>query len=488
MNKIGVLSFSDGRERVHESLRPGIEAEERKLAAAIRALGFDPVCAEAVSWRPRQAVAAAKRLLAEDVGGVVFNLPVFAFPNLPLLAADVLQLPVALVSPGEAGLPGMGGMLAAAGGLESCGHWQTRIWGPLDDPAIRRRLAAFLRAASALHRLRGQVYGQFGGRSIGMITGVASSPILWHRLFGVDADHVDQGEILRRAALVPAAERERVVSWFESHLGAVRYAEGGKLTRETLLNQVACAVAVKQIVAEREFDFIGIKCHYDLSEYHCTQCLSAAFLPSRLDWDGEREPMVCACEADGDGALTMQILQLVGDAPALFMDLRHYDRGRNLWTLCNCGGQSVAYAPGDSHAETLRQVELVPVIPKYGGNGAHVRYLGAPGLLTLARFMHDADGPVLLVCLGEAVAADPAWMEQSCPAWPHLYVRIGVDADELLNALHANHIHAVGGDVRAELANVASMAGLRCRMLGDDPSVEGPKHGMPFPGPKPDSL
>ncbi len=469
MTKIGVLSFSDGRERVHATLLPAIEAEERKVMAAVRAAGFEPVSGGAPCWRPRQAVAAAKRLVAEDVAGVLFNLPVFAFPNLPLLAADVLRCPIAVLSPGEAGLPGMGGMLAAAGAMAACGHWQTRIWGPLDDAAVQRRLTAFLRAAAARHRLRGQVYGQFGGRSIGMVTGVASSPLLWHRLFGVDADHVDQGEILRRAALVPPAERERAVSWLEAHLAAVHYAPGGKLTRETLLDQAACAIAVKQIVAEREFDFIGIKCHYDLSEYHCTQCLSAAFLPSLLDWDGERLPMACACEADGDGALTMQILQLASGLPALFMDLRHCDRGRKLWTLCNCGGQSVAYAPGATPQDKLRQVELVPVIPKYGGTGAHVRYLGAPGPLTLARFMHDADGPLLLACLGQAVEADPAWRDRSCPAWPHLYVHIDADPDELLGTLHANHVHAVAGDLLPELANFAAMTGIRCQMLATDP-------------------
>ena len=81
--------------------------------------------------------------------------------------------------------------------------------------------------------------------------------------------------------------------------------------------------------------------------------------------------MVCACEADGDGALSMQILQLISGMPALFLDLRHFDRQSSLWTLCNCGGQSVYYARrSENPTENLEGVELVPVIPKYGGVGA----------------------------------------------------------------------------------------------------------------------
>ena len=313
--RIGVMSFSDGRRRVHEGLKAGILEQEERIAQALASLGAEPVRASDVSFTPRMAVSAAREMLAGDAAGVVFNIPVFAFPNLSLLAADVLRKPLALLSPGDAGLPGMGGLLAAGGAAEQAGHHQVRIWGPVDRPEIRRELDVFVRAAGARHGLCGQVYGQFGGRSIGMVTGVSSSVIDWHRTFGVDMDHVDQHEIVRVAELIEDAERERIVDWLEAHMGRIHYADGSKLTRATLKFQAACAAAVKRIIAEREFDFVGIKCHYDMSEYVCTQCLSAAFLPSRIDWDGPREPIACACEADSDGAMTMQILQLLSDEP-----------------------------------------------------------------------------------------------------------------------------------------------------------------------------
>lgn len=459
--RIGLLSFSDGRKRVHEGLRSGLEARAGELGRMIERAGAEAVAGGEIVHSPRQAVREAKRLRAADVAGAVFNIPVFAFPNFSAIAARVLGEPVAIMSPGEAGLPGMGGMLAAGGALHQIGLFEERIWGPFESGESQARLDVFVRAIGARHLLRGQVYGQIGGRSIGMLTGVSSSPAEWLRVFGVDIEHIDESEILRLAEGVDDSERARIVGWLEKNLRSVAYKDGSKLTRESLAYQAACATAVKMIIEERELDFVGIKCHFDLSEYYCTQCLSAAFLPSRLDWDGERAPLACACEADGDGALTMQILQLVSGRPALFLDLRHYDREADLWTLCNCGGQSVHYAArsGDA-AANLKAVDLVPVIPKYGGTGAHVRYLGSPGPLTFARIVHDQREPSLVTFRGEAVRAEEKWMESSCPAWPHIYASIETDHRTLLSELHANHVHAVEGDCTAELEMFARACGI----------------------------
>ncbi len=464
--RIGIMSFSDGRKRVHDSLQPAIERHQHTLTAVLEHTGVTPVVADRIAWTPRLAVAGAKQLVAADVAAVVFNIPVFAFPNLPGLAAAVLRRPVAIVSPGEADLPGMGGLLAAGGALRQMGVTEERIWGPYDSERSRRRLTAFARGAGALHSLRGQVYGQIGGRSIGMMTGVSSSPAEWLRVFGVDIDHADQSEILRIAGHIDDAERERIVGWLESNLRSVRYGETGKLTRDNLKCQAACAAAVKTLAAERQFDFIGIKCHFDLSEYHCTQCLSAAFLPAMADWDGAGEPMACACEADGDGALSMQILKLISGLPPLFLDLRHFDTESGLWTLCNCGGQSVYYARRSTDpAENLAAVDLVPVISKYGGVGAHVRYVGCGGPLTFARITHDMSAPELVYFTGEAVDAPEEWLEKSCPSWPHLFVTLQANPHALLSNLHANHVHAVAGDWSAELEAFGRLAGIRCTAL-----------------------
>ena len=62
-----------------------------------------------------------------------------------------------------------------------------------------------------------------------------------------------------------------------------------------------------------------MSCHY------CTECIAAAFMNDPYDWDGPKEPVVYACEADSDAALTMQILKLLTNDPVVFMDVRHWD-------------------------------------------------------------------------------------------------------------------------------------------------------------------
>ena len=55
-------------------------------------------------------------------------------------------------------------------------------------------------AVAAAHRLRGLTYCLIGGRSLGIDTTVID-PAQWLKQFGIDVDHVDQLELVRRAEL-----------------------------------------------------------------------------------------------------------------------------------------------------------------------------------------------------------------------------------------------------------------------------------------------
>ena len=55
------------------------------------------------------------------------------------------------------------------------------------------------------------------------------------------------------------------------------------------------------------------------------------------DWNGSKEPIVMACEADSDGALTMQILKLISGYPSVLLDIRSYDARNEIYVCCNCG-------------------------------------------------------------------------------------------------------------------------------------------------------
>ena len=465
MIKIGLLSFSDGRERVHRNLSPGIAENGLLIQKKLEETGeVKVVVAPEIIWRHAQARDQARAVAAAGTDGTIMNIPVFAFPNLARIAAAWAQPPFLAFSPAFGGLPGLGGLLGAAAGLEQTGLSCEKVYGSLEEKETAGKLMSFCRAAHAVNGLRGSVLGLIGGRSIGMVTGEIN-PDLYYSVFGLDVDHFDQSEILRRAPLVPADKVEKAFRWLEERVGEIAY-DGQKLTQANLKTQIRHYYATKEIIEERQFDFVAVKCHYEMSEYYSTQCLSAAFLNDPYDWEGKKEPVVCACEADADGAITMQILKLLSGKPVIFTDLRHYDASNDVMVLCNCGAMSTWYAGrSDQPEENLGGVKIMPVIPKYGGTGGHVRFIGTEGPMTFARLFRRSGCFHMTIFQASLERFPEEKLNETCPAWPHLFARLSTPARTIIPRLGSNHIHGVAGDFRAELMKFCALTGIQAEVF-----------------------
>ena len=449
--QVGLIGFSDGRLRVHETLVGAIQRHADILAKAIaRDPLLEAVPAASIVHSAAMARAAAAEMRAAGIEAAVFNIPVFAFPNYSLIAARLLGMPVLLSSPKDPTLPGLGGIMAAHGAMAQIGLRNVRAWGnPLEEPELQDTLSAFCRASGVIERLKGSVFGLIGGRSIGMNTGVVSTQE-WMRRFGIDVEHIDQLRVVDRARSVDPEEVERAYAWMSARMG--RVATSGKAAPEHVKEQIRHYLAIREIIGEYGLDFASLKCHYDLSEYHVTGCVSAMFLNDPYDWNGPKEPTVLACEADVDGALTMQILKSISGYPTLLFDLRSYDFHNQLYVCCNCGAQPSWYAARSSDpAENLAFVHLEPVISKYGGSGAHFAYVCKSGEITLAR-LSRVDGEYrMFLARGEFVDFPRAKMAETCSAWPHGYVRMNAQPADLIDMYHTNHAHVIPGDHRRAL-------------------------------------
>ena len=462
MIHLGLLSFSDGRERVHEGLAPEIRKHEAKIKQILEATGeMEVTVAKEIAHSAETSRREARRLGAMHLDGVIFNVAVFAFPNYVVLAAQMARGPYLLLGPHDSRYPGLTGLLAAGGALTQVGIPHERLWVDLDDESVPGQVLRFARAAAAATRLRGQVYGLIGGRSIGMYTGAAPAE-LWQRLFGVDVDHVDQSEIVRRARLVSEAEVHAARSWLDEHVREIAY-DGSQLTPESLDFEVRCWIALQEIVSRYEFDFVGLKCHFDLSEFFSVQCLGASFLNDPYDWRGPKEPVPLACEADSDGALTMEVLKLVSGKPSCLLDLRFFDTEKQVYVMPNCGAAPTWFAArSEDPAENLARVRIVPAITKYAGGGAHLQFVFAPGELTLARLTRSPAGYRMVIARAEAMDYRLDEVVGAKPQWPHAFVRLNLPPEELIQTLQANHVHLVGGDYREELVKL-------CRILKVEP-------------------
>jgi L-fucose isomerase len=455
MSRVGILSFSDGRPFVHQGIAGFVAQVEDRIVAECQALGHEVVRGSEPITSNRVAVQEARRLAAHRPDLTIFNYPVWAFPHFSVHAAHATVGPLLLFSNIDPAYPGMVGMLAAGGSLDQIGRQHERLWGDVGDGAVRKQLNALALAGHAVRSLEGSTFGRIGGRSMGMYTAVGRTDE-WMRRFGIDVEEIDQWEIVRRSDLVPAAKATAGREWLEKHAAGVHY-DGERLTPAILERQVRSYYAMRDIIDEWNLDFSGIKGQPELTNNFATTDIAEAFLNDPYDWDGPKAPHICATECDMDGALTMLIMHRITATPVLFADVRHYFPDRGIWDLENSGQHATWFAArSDDPAENMAQVHLYPEEFYFPAGGASVHHLAAPGDITLAR-LSRADGQYRMqVTLGRFERYDAetneALMRQSTYVWPHAFTKMDALAEVFLSRFGANHIHAVPGDITAELA------------------------------------
>ncbi len=461
--KVGLLTFSDGRRHVHNELLPMTREFQARLSRRLEEVGWEVVTGREIIWTPELARSEGRFLAAADVEATIFNFAIWSFPHLPAIASQFAPGPFLLFSNVNPRYPGLVGMLASAGALDQIGAFCARVSGDIGDDRIFERALQFLRASTAVNRLRGETYGLIGGRSMGMYT--AQSPLdQWQRQFGIDVEHLDQFEIVRRAAEVSEDRVEHGFRWLEQHVGEIRY-DGKKLTPELLKRQIRSYHAVRDLVDEWDLDFCGIKGQPELTNHFCTMDIAEAFCNDPYDWEGPHDPIVCATEADMDGALTMELFKHLAGTPVLFADVRHYDADDDVWDLCN-SGQHATYFAGRSldPAVNLPKVRFYPEIIYFPAGGASVAHIAAPGAVTLARLARRqgrywmAIVPAEFVAFPEAVAWKKA--EATTVEWPHAFARFRVSPDVFLSSYDSNHIHGVYGDYVQELTWLTRILGI----------------------------
>jgi L-fucose/D-arabinose isomerase len=458
--RVGLITFSDGRDFVHRDLEGFTREVEDDIAGVLADAGHEVLRAQEVVWTNDGAVEQARRLAAQRPDVTLFSIPVWAFPHFAMRAAQATPGPIMLFSSIDPGQPGMVGMLAAGGGLDQIGRRHGRAWGSIREPAVRDRVLTYVRAAAAARGLQGATFGRIGGRPMGMYTAVAN-PDQWIAQFGVDVEEIDQLELVRRAEDVDGARVRAGREWLEAHAAGVHY-DGAQLTPELLERQIRSYYAMRGLIDDWNLDFSGIKGQPELTTHFATMDVTEAFLNDPYDWDGPKAPHVCATEADMDGALTMQLLKALSGTPVLFADMRYHHADRDVWDLCNSGQHATWLAArSDDPAENLRRVHLYPEDFFFPAGGASVHHLAAPGDFTFARLTRLDGRYRMQVLRGSLVQFDPetneAMMRQTTYHWPHAFARFDASVEEILGRYGSNHIHAVPGDRVAELRTVCEL-------------------------------
>jgi len=469
MNKprVGLITFGDERDDMWQKVfRNLTEPRHELLRSHLAELPVELFASEEVARTRDQINAQVDSLRTHGVDVLVAHTPCWTSPNLVLHGVQRLGLPVVLITSKSAATHGMVGFFGAGGAMDQVGISHLRIREDYGTDALTEKLMPFLRAAYAVNSLMGEVFGFFGGRSLGIDTG-SFDPMQWRQQFGIDVEHVDQLEIIRRADNIYANDRARadkMVNWLEKNTKSVNYNEL-VLTKNKLAYQTSCYLATRDIIEEKKLDFVAIKCMPDLSTNYVPQCLSAAILPGPFDADGLKATVSMACEADGDGALTMEILKHVsGGLPVMFGDLSHIDEKENTLYLPNCGAMSTWYAGrSDDPRENLKKVELRPSVRP--GGASTVYFTAAPGPVTLARLYRWSGEYRMAIIPGDAITLSQekldAFIEARGPhQLPTAFVKVTADIDDLISEFGSNHISGVAGDVVGELIHFCEMKGI----------------------------
>jgi L-fucose isomerase len=466
--RIGLMTFGDERDYMWEGYfgpltMPRHEEARRYLGGLpLDVLSFDQAA------RSRQEIdRQVAELQAAGVEALFAHTPCWATPNLTVRAIQRLGRPTVVMTSTSAATHGMVGMLAAAGTLSQIGIEHLRVRDDFGAPVFEEQVIPYFRAASAKKRLHGRVMGLFGGRSLGIDTG-SFDPMQWRAQFGIDVAHVDQLEIVRRAPLIGQERVDRMMDWARENFASIDY-DGAGLTEEKLEFQMRCYLANKDINAEQGFDFISVKCMTELSDHYVPQCISAALMPGPYDAEGSKPSCAMSCEADGDGALTMEFLkEISGGGATLFGDVSHMDVEKKILYLPNCGGMCSWFAGrSDRSAENLGRIELRPSVRP--GGGATTYFTAAPGPITLARLYRVAGRYRMAIIPGEVVLPSDDDLaafvkERGKHQLPTAFVRVEADLGRFVDEFGSNHISGVAGSWVRELNQL-------CGMLGIEPVV-----------------
>ncbi|NLA57521.1 MAG: hypothetical protein GX855_01235 [Firmicutes bacterium] len=460
--KIGIVVVSDERPAIHsqdeQHNRDYLYKIKKVLEDRIQETGdkLEFIVEDRIINSMGLAVAAAKRMRAEDAAGVVMCHHMWTFAREAAIFARVYGGPVAGYTNKDPLRPALVGLLCSAGTIDKMGIYHPRIIGDIERKDIQDEFLSWARAAATVGTLVGETYCNFGGRSMGMGTAVRDAND-WIVRYGVDVEQIDQLALLERAKQIDAKLVDHAFNWLKEQVGYIDPA----VPPEKIKNQIRLYEAANAICREKEIDFYGIKCQPELSEVtdFAVPCLNQAFSNADFDWHGPKEPVVCACEADMGAAMTMRLLQGVSGQPTLFMDFRDYDEERDEYIFCNCGSQSVCYA------KSMKDIHLVRTDKYYPSGGVHVQYVCREGEVTVARLCEDADGEWMAIIPGRFVYYDRERCRETSPLWPHAYLKADINPDELLQLYGSNHAHAVYGNWVKELTHLGQMLGFRTKVF-----------------------
>ena len=331
-------------------------------------------------------------------------------------------------NPGSQGWRPVGG-LVLHGALKEVGIKHRFVYGAYDDPNEIKRIVSYCRASHEKNILNMSTIGAFGGRGMGQTCGVAD-PSQWMKTFGVDIDSRDTTELLRTAHEISDDEvktaRKKIQPFFSDSIPDDEISE----------RSIRLYLAIKKILKQEQWDFYTIQSFPGLGDDYSATC----FAQSMVLNDG----IGTSTLSDFNTAMTVKLLTDLSSEPVYYGDLQHFDKSNNEIKIIGDGA-----CPPSLAGEVGPAGFAEHGIPTEGqAGGLSVKLTCKPGEGILARL--GRNNGVFEMAIARCTIFEPskeelARRQKECgiPFWPHAFVTVHCDIDELIEAW--NNEYAVLG-------------------------------------------
>jgi len=445
--KVGLISTMSPDKTWKEDVLKRVANTHHVVKTAIEKMGFEVLDEGPIHREYKEMLTAGRNLRARGINALIIYVGTWTYANCSVSAALEADVPVVIWGDTNPGTAGLVGSSIVHGAMKEIGVYSWHVYGSLNDENTLKKIKLHLLSSCAARGLRGQVLGVGGSRSMGMVTAVCD-PNEWRIKFGIEVDGWEQVEVIDRAEHISEEKAKEFLNWMKKTFGKIIPKD------EVILKQIKLYLALLDIIRDKDYDFIAVKCLPELPEIYTTFCLAHAILNDKSDAYGDKESFVCACEADVNGALTMQIMKLLSGGPVMFTDLTQYDLKNNLITMCNCGSQPTDFAT--SKKEVYWEKEGVHEF-KWRIGGTCPQYVAKEGAVTLARLGRIKGEYVMMITTGDVVEMPREKLKETVWERPHAFVKPRCSQDEFIQNVLSNHIHFVYGDYSKELIEVCNI-------------------------------
>lgn len=323
------------------------------------------------------------------------------------------------------------------------------LYGTPDDPLFRNRLDVTVRALRAVRRIRGARIAQLGGSAFGFIN-MEYSQAAFEKKLGCEIVTLELDEIY-------ASARAMTGSQVADELAQLRRAHISGTVKPSELDMSARVIlALRKYSRENAVDAMAVSCWPGFQD---ELGISACMAYGQLNDGG----IICACEGDVPGAVSMLLLDSLSGHHPMIMDLVAMDRQEDALAFWHCGMGMPSYADGQgfsfvkypSYPEIMDQPGI-SVDMKFAPQPATIARIGGWGAESILISESDIiDGPDRSYTgargwfggfrmAGRAISAVDFWNTVCASGNAHHYIiTAGHVGDACMEFAHRMHIQPV---------------------------------------------